>query len=132
MKGETLWVVMLIRVSVCCPLQAEALALSKVILYTQRQGIAQCVFYTDYEIIANLVMALQPPLHSDWRAFKEIFDTWKLIKKYKGYSCCYIAKRHNELAESLARRATRERWNMVCHTYPILLPVELAYLAFLD
>lgn len=91
----------------CCPIQAEALALLEAVRYVASAGISGCKFYTDNEQLSNLCMALQPPMQADWRAFKEIMEIWRVFKQNKHYSCQFFPRRHNELADQLAKNGSK-------------------------
>ena len=60
--------------SVSCPIHAEAVALREAIQYVKEAGIESCTFYTDNQTLALQCTELQPPLNSDWRAFKDMYE----------------------------------------------------------
>lgn len=105
-KGQELQVAMSRGTRSCCAIQAEAIALREAIIHVAEMGISECVFYSDNKSLAELCMALQPPLRADWRAFNEIFEIWKRFKANANFSCRFFARCHNELADKLARRGS--------------------------
>lgn len=106
-------------VSVCCPLQAEASALLQAILYATQQGFSSCTFCTDCEVLAHACNRPEPPSDQDWRAFAEIFETWKLLKSNTGFSCVAIPRCQNDMADYLARVGRSLGEDYTGFTYPI-------------
>lgn len=68
------------RVTACCALQTEACALLNAMEYAIRNGFSCCNFLSDCQVLANLCAAQQPPIEVDWKAHKEIYVIWKMIK----------------------------------------------------
>ncbi|XP_078152638.1 uncharacterized protein LOC144547828 [Carex rostrata] len=118
-KGDTLVAAKSKGVRACCPIQAEAQALLDAIQFVSAEGIDQCVFRSDCEVLVNLCSSLQPPIQTDWRAFKEVQEIWERLKRNQRYSCEFLARCHNELADLLARKGTKEDWEVMAYTYPL-------------
>lgn len=99
-------------VAACCPLQAEACALQQAIKFALQQGFSDC------EGLANLCMRLQPPTDGDWRAFSEMFEVWKMVKCSPGFSCEYMPRRQNGMADHLAKTGRLLGEEYTGYTYP--------------
>lgn len=108
-------------VHVSCPIQAEALAISEAVKQIRGLGITECSFETDSKTVAEALMSLQPPANMDWRAFREVWEVWQWFKESEGYTCKYVPRTQNETADILARRGTREKWDVTIFTFPLLL-----------
>ena len=87
---------------VCCPIQAEAVALRDAILFVKEQGILSCTFYTDNEYLVVTCSTVQPPLEADWRAYKEINEIWCLLRD-NDYDCKHFPRSQNVMADNLAK-----------------------------
>lgn len=107
-------------VKASCAAQAEAIALLQAVQYATDNGITSCKFYTDSQTLSQAVQAWQPPLLVDWRSFKEIFEIWKRLKINREFVCQHISRSHNEMADLLACKGTKENWSFECYTYPLL------------
>lgn len=92
------------RVTACCALQTEACALLNAMEYAIRNGFSCCNFLSDCQVLVNACTAQQPPIEVDWKAHKEIYVIWKMIKCNPGFRCCHIGREQNELADFLAKQ----------------------------
>ena len=108
-------------VQACCSMQAEAQALKLGIQQATKLGISQCVFFTDYKELQEIVTKLQPPTQMDWRACKEVLEVWKLLMDNKEYQCLFVNRGHNEMADYLAKKGRKEKWNVSGFTFPLFL-----------
>lgn len=52
--------------------------------------------------LANYCSAMQPPLEANWRAYREINDTWGLLKE-NAFECRYISRSQNGMADYLVK-----------------------------
>ncbi|XP_078175199.1 uncharacterized protein LOC144568705 [Carex rostrata] len=103
--------------TVCCPLQAEVVALKEAILFVKGLGLQSCSFFTDNQILAQTSMAQQPPLDADWRAYKEIQEIWGLLKE-NDFECLHIGRSHNGLADYLAKGGSTLDEGYTGYSYP--------------
>ena len=83
-------------------------------------NISTCVFLTDNLHLSKAVSQFQPPLGSDWRAFEEIMQSWKMMKEHAAFVCRHINREENEVADWLAKMGSKEvvTWNCSRFTYP--------------
>lgn len=65
------------------------------------------------------VSQLQPLSEVDWRAAKEIFEAWRLLKSNIQMECFHVPRSHNELADRLANMGRREGIDCIGYTYPL-------------
>lgn len=96
------------RAMVCSPLQAEARALMEAIHAAIDLGIQSCTFYSDNEILVKVCTDLGPPLEADWKAYKEVFDIWKMVKHNHLFQCIHISRSHNAMADHLAKNVWKD------------------------
>lgn len=118
-KEEELLVYKTARTQVCCALQAEAVALWEALQYAEQEGIGTCTFITDCQVLAQACTDTRPPLEVDWRAHKEIYNIWRKLKQCLGFSCIFMGRGHNDLADSLARKGRQMGGSYIGYTYPI-------------
>ena len=102
---------------VCCPLQAEAVALREAILFVKGKGLQSCTFLTDSQTLAQVCSSPQPPLDADWRAYKEINDIWCLLQD-NDYICSYISRSQLVMADYLAKGGRTLEEGFTRYTYP--------------
>lgn len=106
----------------CSPLHAEAQAFLVAIRMVLERGITSCLFKTDSQIIALAVAKPQPPTDTDWKAYWEMMEIWKVMKKNPGFQCEHISRCQNALADHLAKKGRREGLKHIGYTYPIFPP----------
>ncbi|KAF3330012.1 hypothetical protein FCM35_KLT05343 [Carex littledalei] len=68
------------RVTAYCAIQAEACALQWVIDYAIKNGLYNCHFLSDCQVLVNACTTQQPPVDVDWKAHKEMYDIWRKLK----------------------------------------------------
>ena len=98
----------------CCPIHAEAAALSKAIQTVKSMGIARCTFFSDNQTLVQTCMALQPPVEADWRAYREMYEIWLMLKE-NDYNCLHVNRSQNSVADHLAKAGSemlRVKWDL--------------------
>lgn len=108
------------KVDASCPLQVEAVTLRDAIHHCLSMGISSCTFNTDSLTIATSCTKLEPPLELDWRAFRDVYDIWKLLKVNTGFRCVHISRSYTEVANDLAQRGRTQSWNCLGYTSYVL------------
>lgn len=117
-RGQELVAYKANTVRACCPEQAEALALLDAVSYAAEQGIDHCNFLTDNQTLASLATQAAPPTDADWRAYWETLEIWKMFKTRTTFICQHISRNHNELADSLAKKARLQGLSYIGYTFP--------------
>lgn len=102
-KGDSLVTYEARGVSSCCAIQAEAQALLTAMQTAVKKGMLSTVFYTDCQELAKACNSINPPLHSDWRAFHETFEAWRVLRKNTSFQISHISRSQNDLADKLAK-----------------------------
>ena len=118
-EGDTLLRYLSRAVRSCCSMQAEAQALHEGIMQAIQLGIHECDFYTDCKELQEKVSRIQPPIQSDWRICKEVFEIWKLLNGSTGYRCYFADRSYNKLADYLAKNGRIESWDVMGCTFPL-------------
>ncbi|XP_078175174.1 uncharacterized protein LOC144568677 [Carex rostrata] len=103
----------------CCAFQTEAVALLEAIKYVKGSGLSECTFYSDNKALVELVTSLQPPTEADWRAYKECYESWKLIKQNSSLKCSHILRSQNDVADCLAKKGREHGWKYMGYTFPM-------------
>lgn len=111
------------RVLVCCAIQAKACALLLAMKYVMGQGISSCNFFTDCQTVFSSCTALTPPIEVDWKAQKEIYDIWKILKCNPGFGCYFVSRNQNEMADELAKRGRIKGGSFTGFTFPSFSPI---------
>lgn len=104
----------------CCAIQTEALALLKAIQYAKQRGFHSVQFHSDCEELVSACKEMSPPIHSDWRAFGEIYKAWMEIQMNKNFGITYVSRSLNEQADALAKKGRQEgqTWSCTGSTFP--------------
>lgn len=110
------------RTMACCPIQAEAIALKLATDYAILEGISNCQFLTDCQSLIDACTATNPPSEVDWRASKEIFHIWKVLKCHEGFACSFVSRGQNMIADELAKRGRILGEEYVGFSYPMFPP----------
>ncbi|XP_078175152.1 uncharacterized protein LOC144568653 [Carex rostrata] len=121
-QGNMLRAYKMERVTACCPLQAEAIALLQGVEYAISIGLSDCSFIIDNSTLAIACSDLNPPLEVDWRAHREIFDVWKKMRSNRGFTVLHESRENNGIADSLAKRGRRMGDSFLGFTYPMFPP----------
>lgn len=85
------------------PLHVEAWALKEAWQEVINEGIRECVFYSDCLELVQALVQLRVPIDMDWKAFKEVFELWKIYRNNKEFRCIHVSRDLNEEADKLAR-----------------------------
>lgn len=104
----------------CCPMQSEAAALKEAVTFVQSHNISGCKFLSDCKELVDLCQQTSPPLQADWRIFHEVLEVWHQFKSRPDYSCFYVPRSQNTLADFLAKQGRVNRWSLQGYTFPIL------------
>lgn len=86
------------------PLRAEARAVLEALVLTKSKGWEQFTICSDCQSLVSAVLAIDPPVDVDWRAFKEVYDIWLFLRLNPDINCIYVDRSQNALADSLAKR----------------------------
>lgn len=103
-RGGSMHMYRVARIQVCSAAQSEATTLLSAMKYAEQEGLTSCHFFTDCKSLAEAVSSFAPPMDVDWTAHKEMFHIWQKIKVNRGFSCSFIARQHNTVADELARK----------------------------
>lgn len=104
------------------PLQAEAISLEAAVKCVSSKGYTNCYFQTDCQFFVDAVMGSQPPIATDWKAFSEVFNIWKIFQITTGFKCMYVPRSQTALADYLARKGRVEGWDYTGFSFPIFKP----------
>lgn len=85
-KGEYLIVYRSMGFMAWSPLQEEAKALNEALDYVCKEGIQDCIFFTDSEF-CGAVSTHQAPVNVDWKAYEEVLRVWKVFMQNMAYQC---------------------------------------------
>lgn len=117
-KGDILLAHKSVGVRTCFAFQTEALAMKEAIQLVQNMNLIDCTFITDNQQLVQLCNSSNPPLNSDWRAYYEVFDVWRMFKR-SDFSCSKAPRSQISLADFLAKRGRLEQWDQVGFTFPL-------------
>lgn len=123
-RGHELVVYRSAKVLAACPLQAEAMAVNEAIKHATSLGITSCNFLTDNLYISQACSKVQPPMDSEWKAFREVFEVWKTLKDKTEFTCMHVVRSLNDEADNLARMGRKQGWDFEGYTLPMFSKVD--------
>ncbi|KAJ4781355.1 Ribonuclease H-like superfamily protein [Rhynchospora pubera] len=100
------------------PIHSEILTFKAAVAKVRSKGIGSCSFLTDCADFCLILKGLASVDSVDWRCFHDLLDL-KCLFNHSGFTCNFVGRDSNCLADSIAKYARFREVSTVGFTFPI-------------